>query len=324
MKDVAILGVNGALAASVVGSMDVFSQAGVTYNFLLGIVTVRYFDAKVVSMDGKPITCFNQLVIQPHCCVHDVKNTDLIIVGSFYDFYTAINSNPDVIPWLKKQHENGATIASISMGAFLLAETGLLDGKTATTHWAVARDFQKLYPRVHLRPERMITDEGDLLCSGACNSYMDLSLYLVERYCGRTIALECAKSMIHDFDRRSQNSYVVYQHQRDHNDRKILNTQKWIEKNYAESIDLDQLAHKNGMSRRTFERRFKNATGVTPLLYLQRMRIESAKSFLENSNQTFEEITHRVGYEDSSFFRRIFTKHTGLHPKEYQMKFRGS
>jgi transcriptional regulator GlxA family with amidase domain len=322
MKKVTILAVEGAMADSIVGPMQVFSQAGLSWNIMFGIATNPYFETRIVTMDGKPINAFNQLSLHPHGSACDVEKTDLIIVGSFYNPYVSLSSAPDAIPWLKKHYENGTTIASVCMGAFLLAETGLLDGKTATTHWGYAQLFQKMYPKVHLKRDQMIVDDGDLLSSGACTSYMDLSLYLVERCCGHPVAVECAKVMIHDFDRRSQSAYAVCAFYREHNDSEILTAQRWIEKNYAEAIDLDQVAFKNGMSRRTFERRFKAATGITPLLYLQRTRIESAKSLLENSNHTFDEITYGVGYEDSSFFRKLFTKHTGLRPKEYQTKFR--
>ena len=301
--------------------MDIFSQAGLGWNYIFGLNPEPYFDVKIASMDGKPITCFNGLTIMPHLCAHDIKTTDLIIVSSFMDISQILNSAKEPVAWLKKHCRNGATIASICVGSFLLAATGLLNGKSATTHWGYVREFQKRYPQVRLKPDQIITDEGNLLCSGAWNSYLDLSLYLVERYCGRKTALECAKTIIHDLDRRSQAPYSVSRFDHDHHDSQILNAQKWIERNYAQAIDLNDLASSCAMSRRTFERRFKAVAGITPLLYVQRIRIEAAKSLLENTNHTFDEITFQVGYDNTSFFRKLFINHTGLRPKEYQKKF---
>lgn len=321
MKRVTILILPGAMAGPVMGTMDVFSQAGIGWNYISGLNPEPYFDVKTVSMDGKPVTCFNGQRIIPHLCALDIETTDLIVVSSFMDIPRILASAREPVAWLKKHCRNGSTIASICVGSFLLAETGLLDGKTATTHWGYVREFQKRYPRVRLKPDRTITDEGNLLCSGAWNSYLDLSLHLVERYCGRKTALECAKTIIHELDRRSQAPYSVYRIDHDHHDAQILAAQEWIEKNYSQVVDLSALASSCAMSRRTFERRFKAAAGITPLLYLQRIRIEAAKSLLENTNHTFDEISFQVGYDNTSFFRKIFTKHTGLRPKEYQRKF---
>ncbi len=310
------------MAGSVTGTMDIFSQAGLGWNYIFGLNPEPYFDVKIVSMDGKQVTCFNGLKVMPHLCAHDIKATDLIIVSSFMDIAQILASSKEPAAWLKKHHRNGATIASICVGSFLLAETGLLNGKRATTHWGYVREFQKRFPRVRLEPNQIITDEGNLLCSGAWNSYQDLSLYLVERYCGRKTALECAKTIIHDLDRHSQAPYSVYRFDHEHHDAQILDAQKWIERNYSQAIDLNHLATSCAMSRRTFERRFKAVAGITPLLYVQNIRIEAAKSLLENTSHTFDEISFQVGYDNTRFFRKLFTRHTGLRPREYQKKFR--
>jgi transcriptional regulator GlxA family with amidase domain len=321
MKKVTILALKGSLASSIMGPMDIFSQAGVAWNFIFGWKLTPYFDVEIVSPDGKPVTCFNYAKIIPHRSMRDVKKTDLIIIPAIVDSEKAISLNRATVDWLKIQHRRGATIGSICMGSFLLAETGLLDGKIATTHWAFAQAFRNRYPQVLLRPEKLVTDEGSLLCSGAGSSYLDLCIYLVKKYCGEKVALECAKLNIYDIGRDSQSPYTVYQFKKNHADEQIIDLQKWIEKNYSKEIDMEQLAREYGMSRRTFERRFKNATGETPLTYLQKVRVEAAKAILETSLQTFDEITYKVGYEDSSFFRKIFIKHTGSRPKEYQKRF---
>jgi transcriptional regulator GlxA family with amidase domain len=232
-----------------------------------------------------------------------------------------VEQNGDVINWLKQQYRSGTQIASSCTGAFMLAATGLLNGKTATTHWGYTDLFRKMYPLVHLRPDAMITDEGDLYCSGGSNSYNDLSLYLVAKLINREIAVQCAKAMVQDFGRITQAPYAAPNLPKSHNEQDILDVQKWIEEHYAEGITVSTLAAKFGMSQRTFERRFKQATGDSPLVYVQKIRINEAKALLEKPRSTFEEVTYRVGYEDISSFRKIFQRHTGLRPKEYQRLF---
>ncbi len=320
MKRITLLALDNAISSSVLGTMDIFCQAGLTWNYFFGKDPVSYFEVEIVTEDGRPVTCLNRFQIQPHRAAAEVVSTDVIIISSFSTFET-LTTNRSITAWLAEQHASGATLASICVGSFLLAETGLLDGKTATTHWGFAEEFRKRYPQVNLRPERLITEEGRLLCSGACSSYIDLSMYLIKKYCGREVAMESSKTMLHDFGRSSQSPYRVFQFQKNHGDGEIAQAQEWIEKNHMKTIPIHSLARDHGMSQRSFERRFKEATGDTPLVYLQRVRVERAKWFLETDHQTFNEITYRVGYEDSSFFRKIFKKHTGLLPREYRKKF---
>jgi transcriptional regulator GlxA family with amidase domain len=321
MKRVSILALDNAVTSSVMGTMDIFCQVGVTYNLVTGIAPEPRFDVEIVSLDGLPVIGFNQTRIAPHRSAAEVEETDLIVIGSFLDFET-LSSCRAGIPWLRNHFERGATIASICSGAFFLAETGLLDGKNAATHWGLADEFRRRYPRVRLDPDLVVADEGRLLSSGACSSYIDLAVYLIERYCGSAVALQASKAMLHDFSRASQTPYCVYLPRRDHGDNQILSIQARMEKDFARDFDLDLLARNNGMSRRTFERRFKSATGETPLVYLQRIRVEAAKQLLESGRRTCDEVAYRVGYEDSGFFRRLFVKYTGLRPSDYQTKFR--
>ena len=214
-------------------------------------------------------------------------------------------------------------MASICTGVFLLAETGLLDGKSATLHWGFTQMFRKKYPQVTLKQDQMFIDQGRLYCSAGVNAGMDLSLYLVEKFCGRQAAVASAKTMVLDLGREMQTPYSCFLFSKDHGDPSVIQAQKWIEQHYTQSIDYDRLAGKYRMSRRSLERRFKQATDVTPLGYLQQLRVETAKRLLEEGNQTFNEITYQVGYEDISFFRKVFIRLTGLRPKEYQQRFSG-
>jgi transcriptional regulator GlxA family with amidase domain len=299
--------------------LDIFMSAGIFWNSLLKINPKPLFDTKTVTIDGNPVNTVDGLEIKPDASIYDIADSDTIII--------APTANPlqfpsnESIPWLKKSHARGTHIASICTGAFLLAETGLLDHKTATTHWGFTKEFKRLYTKVILKPEKIFTDEGDLFCSGGANAGGDLCLYLLGKYSGKEAAFQTARALLMDVDRKSQSPYSVFQYDKSHGDEIISNIQDWIEKQYNNEIRVDFLAKKAGMSRRTFERRFKNATGVSPIQYLQIVRIETAKQLLEKGHKTFDEITYHVGYEDSSTFSRVFKDRTGLSPNAYKKKY---
>ena len=324
MIKVTILALRNAIATSVTGPFDVFGQTGVMWNFVNGIPLDKRFEVEVVTVDGRPAKCMSNMLIQPQRSLSEVHDPDLILIASIANIEKVMASNPETVDRLRSHHSRGTHLAGVCTGAYLLAETGLLDGKTATTHWGFARDFQKRYPKIDLRADRLITDEGDLFCSGGPSSGADLAYYLVDKYLGREVSLQCSKAMAHDFARRIQKPYSVFQLQKNHRDDTILEVQKYLEGNFGEQISNAPVARKFGMSLRAFERRFKNATGDTPRTYLKRVRVEEAKKLLETGSLTFAEITFQVGYEDVSSFRRVFIKNVGLRPKEYQQKFRCS
>ena len=303
--------------------MDILNQAGRFWNRVGNTLPTPFFEVTIASADGQPIRSVNSILIQPHCSIEDIHQTDLIVIASATYIKQILQRNPELVPWILEQYNRGAHVASICTGVFLLAETGLLDGKSATLHWGFTRTFRKKYPRVNLQPDQMFIDQGRLYCSAGVNAGMDLSLYLVEKFCGRQAAVESAKTMILDLGREKQTPYESFLFSKDHGDPSVIKTQKWIEQHHTQSIDYDRLAGKFRMSRRSLERRFKQATGVTPLGYLQQLRVETAKRLLEEGSQTFNEITYQVGYEDISFFRKVFVRLTGLRPKEYQQRFAG-
>jgi len=321
MIRVTILALYNTMASAVIGPMDTFYQAGVIWNYYKGEELNPYFEVQVVTLNGEPCKCMSGLRILPNGSIYDVRETDLIVVSAILNIDKTLKYESAALDWLKEHYRRGASVASICTGAFVLAETGLLDGKTATTHWGSADEFRKRYPQIDLKPERLITDEGDLYCSGGMNAGTDLSLYLIEKYCGHEVGLQSSKSLISDIGRTSQAPYAIFHYQRDHGDEPVLKVQQWIENNFDRNFDYDELAGDHGMSRRTLERRFKTATGDTPLIYQQRVRVEAAKRMLEGDDLSFDEITWRVGYEDSSAFRKIFSRQTGLRPREYRMKF---
>lgn len=320
MKHVTILALENTMASTVTGPMDIFSQAGVLWNLVSDLAPEPYFQVRLASRDGGNIPCLNNIVLVPHCGIDDIDRTDLIIISS-EDLTHLGQTNTRVKKWLLDQHAKGAGIGSVCTGAFLLAETGLLNGKRATTHWGFVDLFRKKYPDVLLRPECLITDEGDVFCCGGAHSYFDLCLYLVEKYCDYETAAKCARALLLDMGRRSQIPYAAFEFQKRHQDADIRTAQDEIEKNYRHSINFDQLATKVGMSQRNFKRRFKKATGDTALSYLQRYRIEAAKRMIENSRMNITEISLAVGYEDVSFFRSLFKRHERISPIEYKHRF---
>jgi transcriptional regulator GlxA family with amidase domain len=323
MKKVTILGLYNSMATTIFGPMDILNQAGRLWNRVVNSPQTPFFDVTIASADGEPIRSVNNIMVQPHCSIKEIDQTDLIIIASATYIDKILEKNPELVPWLRQKYDQGAHIASICTGVFLLAETGLLDGKSATLHWGFTDIFRKKYPRVPLRQDQMYLDHGRLYCSAGVSAGMDLSLYLVEKFCGKSAAVESAKTMVLDMGREKQTPYGCYLFPRDHGDIPVISAQKWIEQHKAESIDYDILAKKLRMSRRSLERRFKNAVGVTPLVYLQKIRVEYAKKLLEEGTRTFNEITYMVGYEDISFFRKLFIRLTGLRPKEYQQRFSG-
>lgn len=321
MQRVTILALDDAAATTITGPYDTFCLTGVLWNLGQGQDINPEFTVEIVTPSGAPARCMNNLTIMPHRAMTDVKDTDLVLVSAVLDIHQTLAKQGEIIDWLRERYKAGAMLASVCTGSFALAETGLLDGKIATTHWRAADEFQALYPKVHLKPERLITDAGDIFCSGGFNSSIDLANYMVEKMCGRETAIQCAKSLVVDRGRISQTPYSVFHFQREHSDEQILKIQDILERDFNKDIDLDELSQRHGLGRRTMERRFKAATGDTPLMYLQRVRVEEAKRSLELNSMTFEEISYQVGYEDTSFFRKIFVKHTTMRPKEYRAKF---
>jgi transcriptional regulator GlxA family with amidase domain len=322
MKKVTILGLYNSMATTIFGPMDIFNQAGRFWHHVSNSPATPFFEVSIASADGQPIRCTNNVLIQPHCSIETVQQTDLILIASATYIKQILQKNPELVPWIRRQYKQGAHVASICTGVFLLAETGLLDGKSATLHWGFTRMFRKKYPRVTLKPDKMFIDQGRLYCSAGVNAGLDLSLYLVEKFCGRKAAVESAKTMVLDLGREAQSPYRIL-FSNEHGDPSVIKAQEWIDRHHTQAIDYDRLAGKFRMSRRTLERRFKQATGVTPLGYLQQLRVETAKRLLEEGIQTFNEITYQVGYEDIAFFRKVFVRLTGLRPREYQQRFAG-
>ena len=321
MKNITILALAGSPLSAIALPADIFLAAGVFWNKLFGLPEEPRFTVRIATLDGLPVRCQGSIVINAECALADIGQPNLLIIAPLTDLHHPLLRSANLHDRLRDLHNRGIHLASICTGAFLLAATGLLDGKKATTHWALRQVFAKRYPRVQLEISQTVTDEDSLLCSGGANAGGDLALHLVRRYCGNETALHCARALLLDPARISQAPYEVFSSVAQHDDLPVQSIQSWLEEHLQDAIRIDDLATRAAMSRRTFERRFKNATGDSPLRYLQRLRVERAKFLLESGRETFDTITGQVGYEDASTFRRIFLQNTGLQPGSYREKF---
>jgi transcriptional regulator GlxA family with amidase domain len=254
--------------------------------------------------------------------LHEVKKTDLIFIPALSgDMKKAVEANKELIPWIVEQHKNGAELASLCVGAFLLASTGLLSNKKCSTHWGFANEFRTMFPDVELVDGSIITEEQGIYSSGGANSYWNLLLYLVEKYTDRDTAILASKYFAIDIDRDSQSAFMMFQGQKEHDDPEIKKAQDYIEANYQNKMTVDELADMFAIGRRSFERRFKKATNNTVIEYTQRVKIEAAKRSFESSRKNINEVMFDVGYTDTKAFRDVFKKITGLTPIEYRNKY---
>ena len=307
-----------------------------------GVADPRYLFTvvnQILESAGKPALFNVQLVgfsrevrlqnglfsIYPDKLLDEVKHTDLIFIPPpSGDMSAAVEMNQAFTPWVLQHYRNGAEVASLCVGAFLLASTGLLQGRQCSTHWAFANEFRSMFPDVALTDGSIITEEQGIYSSGGANSYWNLLLYLVEKYVDRETAILASKFFAIDIDRNSQSVFALFHGQKDHNDPEIKVAQEFIEQHFQEKITVEQLADKVAVGRRSFERRFKKATNNTILEYIQRVKIEAAKRSFESSRKNINEVMFDVGYTDTKAFRDVFKKVTGLTPVEYRNKYNKS
>jgi transcriptional regulator GlxA family with amidase domain len=263
----------------------------------------------------------NYFTIHPES-LNKIKKTDLLIIPSiFEDYGQAVKKNLTLIEWIKRQHKGGSEIASMCSGAFLLAATGLLEGKTCSTHWNAVEKFRQMFPYVRIVEDKVITDENGIYTNGGGYSFLNLMLYLVEKIFDRTTAIFCSKIFQIDIERTTQSQFTIFHIQKGHGDELISKAQTYMEKNIDERISFEKLASHLAISRRNFDRRFIKATGNTPVEYLQRVKVEAAKKHLEKGRKTIFEIMNDVGYTDDKSFREVFKKVTGLSPLDYRNKY---
>jgi len=324
MQDVTVVFLDGTMSSTAIGPMEIFRHTGSLWGVLTGTRPAPRFRVTTASVDGRAVRCDGPIRIQPDAALAEVRRADLIFIPSTgLSFDDAVERNAPVVPWLRRWHRRGAAIAGVCSGAGLVAATGLLDGKRATTHWGLAERFRREYPKVKWMPEMMVTEDRGVYCGGGVHAALDLSLYLVERLCGHEVALQTAKALLIETPRAWQAGFGLVPLKPAHSDPGISNAQEWLHENFHRSFTLEAQARRGGMSLRNFVRRFKRATGDSPLAYLQKVRIAAARRLLEADHRTVQEISDAVGYRDVAFFRGLFERHTGDSPTAYRRRFGG-
>jgi transcriptional regulator GlxA family with amidase domain len=319
MKHISILVPKGAILGSLEGSRQLLTQVN---HFFAAKGMEPVFKVQLVGLTSHTPITGGSYTVNSDLVLKDVKQTDLIIIPALDGEITcAIENNKEFIPWIIEKRAQGAEVASLCMGAFLLASTGLLKGKKCATHWMAANIFKQMFPDVELVTEKIITDEQGIYSSGGAFSYLNLILYLIEKFAGREMAVLSSKVFAIEMERTSQSPFIIFQGQKDHTDDPIKKAQDFIEKNYQEKITVEQLASMFALGRRNLERRFKKATANTVAEYIQRVKIEAAKMSLETSRENVNEVMYNVGYTDTKAFRSTFKRITGLSPMEYRNKY---
>jgi transcriptional regulator GlxA family with amidase domain len=323
--EVAILFLEGGHASTAVGPYEVFRDAGVLWNELSGAPHAPRFRVRTASIDGAPVCPNSSFTIRPDAALADVADSDLVFVSSGgLPLDAVIARNAAVIDFLPRVHGRGARVAGVCTGVALLAASGLLDGRVATSHWALADELRVRFPEVRWRPEDLVTEEDGIYCGGGVHAALDLALHLVERLSDRETARQCAKALVLDMPRECQAGFSVLPIGARHDDEPVRKAERWIHDHCREEVRFDALARALGMSPRNFARRFKDATGTTPLEYLQRLRVRAAQRMLEDDDhRSVAEVGAAVGYEDGAFFRDLFRRHTGLAPAAYRRRCAG-
>ena len=305
--------------SSVVGSYKIFTRAN---GYWKEANRRELFRIELAGVSKKVEFYDGLFTVKPHTHVSSITKTDLIIIPSLnHNYQKAIKGNQVLIDWIEKQYRNGAEIASICTGAFLLASSGLLDGRTCSTHWSAAENLKIMFPKVNVQTDKLITDENGIYTNGGAYSFLNLLIYLVEKYYNRQTAIFCSKVFQIEIDRQSQSEFTIFRGQKQHGDEVVKKAQAYMEANLDEKISVEHLSSRFAVGRRNFDRRFIKATGNTPLEYSQRVKIESAKKAFESTHKTINEVMYDVGYSDVKAFREVFRKITGMSPLEYRSKY---
>ena len=302
-----------------VGAYKIFTRAN---EYWKKIVRKELFTIQLAGISKKVEFYEGLFTVKPHTTISAITKTNLIIIPSLnHNYQKAVKGNKALIDWIAKQYKDGAEIASICTGAFMLASTGLLDGKSCSTHWAAAENFRSMFPKANLQTDKLITDENGIYTNGGAYSFLNLMIYLVEKYYDRQTAIFCSKVFQIEMDRNSQSAFTIFTGQKLHGDEMVKKAQAYIESNLHEKISVEHLSSRFFVGRRNFDRRFIKATGNTPVEYSQRVKIESAKKTFETSRKTINEVMYEVGYSDVKAFREVFRKITGMSPVEYKGRY---
>lgn len=319
MINIVILIPEESVLTSIAGTRQMFVSAN---EFLQNAGKKPVFTVTLAAVKNNINLNENTFTVNADKLISEIDKCDLVIIPALgRDVVKGIEINKELIPWIVEQYKKGAEVASLCIGSFLLAATGLLKGKQCSTHWFYASKFRQMFPDIVLTDDKIVTDQKGLYSSGGANAYWNLLLYLVEKYTDRETAVFASKFFLLDIGRSEQSSFIIFMGQKDHNDAEVKNAQEYIEMNYKDKITVDDLCSMLGIGRRTFERRFKKATTNTVVEYIQRVRIESAKKELESGRKTVNEVMFDTGYNDTKAFRDVFKKIAGMSPIDYRNKY---
>ena len=320
MKHISILALEGSTMTSLDGTYQLFSRVN---DFLRYKGESSFYKIEIVGGAEEILLNGGLYKIKVHRMIDEIKKTGLIVIPIICgDFEKMIKANAAFVQWIKKQYHCGAEIASLFVGSFFLASTGLLDGKKCATHWASKNEFQVLFPDIEVLEGSIITDENGIYTSGGTYSYLNLLLHIIEKHLGREMSVLASKMFEIDIERKSQNQFAIFLGQKRHDDAEVLKAQEFIEGNPDRILAFDEVCLRFGVGRRTFERRFKKATGNTFIEYMQRVKVESVKKELEIGRKTVNELIFEVGYNDINAFRKVFTKYVGMSPIDYRNKYK--
>lgn len=319
MKNVSILVPETAVMAAIVDPRYMFTAVN---EFLKSAGGEPMFNVQLVGLTKEVKLSDGLFSVHTDAQLANARKPHLIIIPAISGHVeTAIKKNKDFFPWIVEQYKNRAEVASLCIGAFLLASTGLLNGKSCSTHWLFANEFRSMFPEIELVDNKIITDQKGLYSSGGASSYWNLLLHLIEKYTNREMAVLAAKFFVLDISRDSQSPFSIFKGQKIHNDTDIIKVQEFIETHVNDKITVDEISDHFGIGRRTLERRFKKATNNTVIEYIQRVKVEASKKQLELGRKTVSEVMYDVGYTDNKAFRDVFKKVAGLSPVEYKNRY---
>ncbi len=317
MTHVTVLAIEHGLASSITIPLEMIRAADVIQRIRQRAAPKHHI--AIASHDGKPAVMTGGISIMAEQSVAQIEKTDLIFIPALWGNPNAtVNKHPGICDWLRQQHSAGASICSVGTGSYFPAHAGLLNARSATTHWYYFDDFQKRYPKIKLQRKRFITHADNLYCTGSVNAVRDVALHFVEQLFTAEIADEVAHHFTHELKRSYESMLLADEEKNTHHDEQIIKIQEWLQKHYQQTISLKELAQQFDLSVRSFNRRFRNAADKTPLEYLQEIRLEQAKSLLKHSNLTVAEIAYEIGYQDTSSFTSLFKRTNGVTPKEYR------
>lgn len=323
---VSLVATQGSLSMPIAGLYEVLNAFPAVAEFNEGVPASPPFKVDIVGTARASMTAASGLPITVHCAIGEIERTDIVIVPAMaVEEGWRTGGHPEIVDWIRRMHERGALLCSACTGLAVLAETGLLDGRQATTHWAFGPSFRRTFPKVELCLNEVLVTAGEreeFVMSGGAASWQDLVLYLIGRFVSPTASQAVAKFELLERHAEGQAPYLPFSPRTQHGDSLVLGLQQWLETNYAVARPVTEMTQKSGLSPRAFERRFRRATGHSPIAYVQQVRVEEAKRWLERTDAPIDQISWEIGYEDAAAFRRLFKRVARVTPGAYRRKFK--